>query len=285
MPSPLLSVLMPVHNAQSTLGQAISSCLNAMPESSELLIYFDGCTDGSLGEVDKFDDSRIRKFIFSQNLGVTQARRFLVAHARGEFVATFDADDICLPWRFSVALSQLSKRNLDFFFSNAIFLTTTRFFKYFAPQFRPNLKPDNFALALAINSPVVHSTLVARRESVVEVGSYLASRAEDYELYLRASLADKKMFRYWVPTVIYRKHPYQLSQQSVWDSGISTDPSVVKSYSALVAKLGIFLPDGTPFSGSHLTNVEIASDILRRAGKRMIHIRIETILRRMLGRV
>jgi glycosyltransferase involved in cell wall biosynthesis len=268
---------MPVRDAGSTLGQAIRSCLRAMPVESELLLYFDGCTDESLEIANKFDDSRIRKFVESESGGVTFGRKFLVEHAQGTYIATLDADDVCAPWRFSVALRQLSNRNLDFFFSNAIYIVSKKNFLYLAPQIRPNLDPQNFALALAINCPVVHSTMVARRSVVQEIGSYAAARAEDYELYLRASLAGKKMFRYWLPTVMYRKHDTQLSQQAVWDIGIANDPDVVKGYSRLISNLGISLPDGARFVGSHRSNSAVISEVLR--------MRFETFLRRLLGKI
>ena len=276
---------MPVRDADSTLGQAIRSCLRAMPAESELLVYFDGCSDRSEDIANEFEDPRIRKYVSHDSRGVTFARRFLVEHARGDYIATLDADDICAPWRFSVALRQMARRELDFFFSNAIYIVSKRNFKYLAPQIRPSLSPQNFGIALAINCPVVHSTMVAKRLVVQDLGSYTAARAEDYELYLRASLAGKKMFRYWIPTVMYRKHATQLSQQSSWDKGIGDDADVVQSYTKLISKLGILLPDGKEFIGSHRSNSAVISEVLRRASKAMLHVRFETYLRRLLGKI
>jgi glycosyltransferase involved in cell wall biosynthesis len=49
MPTPLLSVVMPVYNAELYVAEAVQSILEQTFQDFEFLIIDDGSTDGSLG--------------------------------------------------------------------------------------------------------------------------------------------------------------------------------------------------------------------------------------------
>lgn len=105
---PKLSVLMPAYNVQPFIGEAIESVLAQTFNDFELLILDDGSTDKTLEIVESYakTDSRIR-FFSSENQKVAKCLNALVAHARGDFVARMDADDICRPKRFERQLTTL----------------------------------------------------------------------------------------------------------------------------------------------------------------------------------
>jgi glycosyltransferase involved in cell wall biosynthesis len=90
---PTTSVLMPVYNAESHLAEAIESILAQTHTNFELLIVYDDCTDRSLEIVNSYSDSRIR-LIRSTQGSIVAAMNLGLDHARGEFVAMMDADDI-----------------------------------------------------------------------------------------------------------------------------------------------------------------------------------------------
>jgi teichuronic acid biosynthesis glycosyltransferase TuaG len=91
--NPLVSVIMPVYNAEEYVSDAIQSVINQNYENWELLIIDDGSTDNSLGVINKFKDSRIK--IFSQeNKGVSAARNVALEKMSGVYFCFLDADDV-----------------------------------------------------------------------------------------------------------------------------------------------------------------------------------------------
>src|SRR5262249_45977834 len=98
---PLISVCMPVHNAERFVGEAVESILGQTLRDFEFLIIDDGSTDGSTRILrdSAARDPRIRLTCRS-NRGLVATLNELVDQARGEFIARMDADDIALPDRF-----------------------------------------------------------------------------------------------------------------------------------------------------------------------------------------
>ena len=95
----LISIVMPVFNAQAYLEEALESVRRQTWTDWELLVVDDHSTDGSAGLVSEIcrKDARIR--LLSQMDGVkgaANARNFGTAHANGRYLAFMDADDI---WR------------------------------------------------------------------------------------------------------------------------------------------------------------------------------------------
>ena len=91
----MISVIIPLYNKEKTVANTIQTVLGQTFRDFEIVIVDDGSTDGSVGEVEKIDDPRIR-LIRQQNAGVSAARNKGVEEARGEYVAFLDADD---EWR------------------------------------------------------------------------------------------------------------------------------------------------------------------------------------------
>ena len=90
----LISVIVPVYNAATTLEKCINSILNQSFSDFELLLVDDGSTDSSGVICDNYygKDRRITVF-HKRNGGVSSARNLGLEHARGVWVAFVDADD------------------------------------------------------------------------------------------------------------------------------------------------------------------------------------------------
>src|SRR5271157_2692614 len=86
--SPLISVCMPVYNAERYVSEAIESVLSQTFKDFEFLILDDGSTDGSLAILKGFAerDPRIR-MTSRPNKGLAPTLNELMDQARGEFVA------------------------------------------------------------------------------------------------------------------------------------------------------------------------------------------------------
>lgn len=110
MDLPLLSIIIPVFNAEATIGRAIKSMLNQPSVNFELLLINDGSKDNSLEVMNQFAavDSRIRVFNI-ENSGVSQARNQGIQHSKGKFITFLDADDYYIENALAGVLSELDE--------------------------------------------------------------------------------------------------------------------------------------------------------------------------------
>ena len=97
------SILMPVHNHQNYVGQAIDSVLAQTFKDYELFAIDDGSSDLSAAVLASYG-TRI-KFLQQSNQGPEVARNKAAAQARGEYLVFFDSDDYLFPF----ALETLDK--------------------------------------------------------------------------------------------------------------------------------------------------------------------------------
>jgi glycosyltransferase involved in cell wall biosynthesis len=92
----LVSIIMPVYNAERFISDAINSVLEQTYPNWELLIINDGSVDGSEQIIKTFNDNRIRVFDQS-NQGVSAARNVGLKNMKGDYFCFLDADDVMSP--------------------------------------------------------------------------------------------------------------------------------------------------------------------------------------------
>lgn len=94
MPTPKISVIVPVYNAEKSLCRCIDSILTQTYQDFELLLINDGSKDSSGAICDSYaaQDSRIKVF-HKSNGGVSSARNLGIDNAQGEWLTFVDADD------------------------------------------------------------------------------------------------------------------------------------------------------------------------------------------------
>jgi glycosyltransferase involved in cell wall biosynthesis len=104
--APRVSVVMVFHDARRYLEEAVASIRAQTFPGWELVLVDDGSGDGSreIAESLALDDpGRIRlvEHPDRRNLGISASRNLGVSHARGEYLAFLDADDVYLPDRLA----------------------------------------------------------------------------------------------------------------------------------------------------------------------------------------
>lgn len=97
--SPLVSVIMPLHNAEPYIAETLASVLTQTYGNWELIVVDDCSTDASCSIVETAleRDERIRLLRNPGNMGVAKTRNRGVLEARGRYVAFLDADDAWMP--------------------------------------------------------------------------------------------------------------------------------------------------------------------------------------------
>lgn len=100
---PLISIIMPVHNAGQFLAPALNSIISQTYTNWELICIDDSSTDSSLSTIKEYQsfEKRIKILQNKKKSGIGYCLNKGLKKAKGEFIARMDADDISLPERFA----------------------------------------------------------------------------------------------------------------------------------------------------------------------------------------
>ncbi len=202
MNSPLVSVILPVHNGERLLAESIQSVLQQDYEPVELIVIDDGSTDGTAQIAAGFAD-QVRYF-YQPTSGAAAARNFGIRKAKGAFIAFIDADDI---WPDDKLRMQM--RCFEALPSVEIVQGLISRIKL------PDLVKGRITGA-DIDFPFLYTNLGAMlvRRSVFEKIGYLDERLrfnEDTDFWLRAREANIKIAVQRKVSLIYRIHGYNLT--------------------------------------------------------------------------
>jgi glycosyltransferase involved in cell wall biosynthesis len=92
---PLVSVVVPAHNAEPFIGELLLSLLTQSYPHFEVLVFDDGSTDATASIVSQYaSDRRIRLYGSKENIGVNKATSNLLSQIRGGYWAHPGADDV-----------------------------------------------------------------------------------------------------------------------------------------------------------------------------------------------
>ncbi len=91
--SKLVSILIPVYNAEAFVAETIQSALDQNWPVKEVIAVDDGSTDKSCEILKSFESAGV-KLIEQDNRGASAARNRALSEAQGEFIQYLDADDL-----------------------------------------------------------------------------------------------------------------------------------------------------------------------------------------------
>lgn len=110
MPSPIVSILMPVYNAEKYLRLAVDSLLAQTYSVFQLVCIDDGSSDSSLAILREYSSRDSRVIVHSRaNTGIVGALNDGLAICAGQFVLRMDADDVSHPGRLEILLNEMTK--------------------------------------------------------------------------------------------------------------------------------------------------------------------------------
>ena len=207
---PLISVCLPVYNAERYVAEAVESILVQTLGDFEFLIIDDGSTDGSRRILEGYAarDPRIR-LTSRANRGLVATLNELIDQARGEFLARMDADDLALPERF--------RRQVDYLRAHPECSVVGSRAQLIDPDGDPlcdwfTHQPHEVIDTLLrrgepVGSVLCHSSVLMRRDAVLAVGKYRDfTIGEELDLFLRLAESSRLAI---LPEVLlkYRHHP------------------------------------------------------------------------------
>lgn len=115
----LVSIIMPSYNASRFIAESIKSVLAQTYQNWELLITDDCSKDSSIEVVARIvgKDRCIKLFPLLQNVGAAAARNVAIEHAKGQYIAFLDSDDVWEPEKLEKHLTFMKQNKYAFTYS------------------------------------------------------------------------------------------------------------------------------------------------------------------------
>lgn len=213
-----VTVLIPARDAAQHLAATLHS-LDLCGGIGEVVVVDDGSTDGTWGMLEAWagrSHHPVRLARIPVSGGIVGALNRGLALAKFPFVARLDADDIVHPQRFVLQLAAMQRHRWDLcgtgvraFPTQAISGGLRRYVGWQNAQ----RTGGQMALSRFIESPLVHPSVMFRRDVVRAVGGYrMAGWSEDYDLWLRLWERGASVGK--VPQILtgWRDHPQRLTR-------------------------------------------------------------------------
>lgn len=110
----MISVVVPVYNAENNIENCIKSILKQTYQDYELILINDGSTDGSLKICQKYvqKDKRVR-IISQTNRGVSETRNVGIRNAKGEYIQFIDSDDEITADMLELMVAEMQNSDVD----------------------------------------------------------------------------------------------------------------------------------------------------------------------------
>ena len=215
--TPLISVILPVHNAGAYLADAIFSILNQNNVLLELIIVNDHSSDQAINQLPPAlsADPRV-KIVDAVKRGVVAAMKTGFEHAQGEYIARMDADDIALPDRLAKQYDYLQQHpdigiaggQVKIFSEHGV----AEGFSLYEKWLNQLCSPEDIERELFVESPIPNPTAFFRREVYEALGGYHDPEwAEDYDMWLRAHAMGIKMGKPESVLLHWRDHQQRLT--------------------------------------------------------------------------
>lgn len=215
---PLVSVVMPVHNAAATVARAVASIQGQTLTDWELLAVDDGSTDASQEILFALaaNDPRIRVLNIARS-GIVGALNAGLAAAASPLVARMDADDESHAARLAEQVNFL-KDNPDIGVAGCLVefggdRRASAGYALHVDWVNSLVTPEQIMLSRFVEAPFAHPSTMFRRALVEEHGGYREGDfPEDYELWLRWLDLDVRMAKVPLPLFTWHDPPGRLSR-------------------------------------------------------------------------
>ena len=150
----LLSIVVPVYNAEQYIAKISEQLLGMWDDRMELVFVDDGSTDNSLQLLRKRWGAIPQVTIVHQkNGGAPKARNHGLKLAQGEYVWFFDVDDLFEKDVISVVLNKIEESHCDLYIGNMKFVPLNAGARLILPLFHDEISKDVKSLFLWDTNP------------------------------------------------------------------------------------------------------------------------------------
>lgn len=191
--SPLVTVVVPSFNEAPDIVGASLQSLRAQTFSNFECIVVDESTRPELVAACEAACAEDKRFIYihpTERLGLSESLNLAISKARGQLIARFDSDDICMPNRLELQVAFLRAHPEISVVGGAMDIISTE--GRFIAHRRYSQTPNKIASAMQFTNAIAHPTVMFRKEVIDHYGGYNPSYryCEDLDLWLRWMNAD-----------------------------------------------------------------------------------------------
>jgi glycosyltransferase involved in cell wall biosynthesis len=245
--TPLVSAVIPSYNRVAFISDAIESALGQTHQNLEIIVVDDGSTDETDRVMERYASNlKVRYFKHPTNRGIPGARNTGIRHARGDYIAFLDSDDIWLPEKVELQLQVFSQdvtQEIGVVWSDIYVIDRSGSTR----ACRVNVPRELDVRQLFRRNFIIAGTAMIRRSCLDRVGlldEELRGGSDDYDFWLR--LAPHFKFRY-VPARLARVRLHGGNYSSVerqirenfviTDKAVAANPELATLRSAKLARL------------------------------------------------
>jgi lipopolysaccharide biosynthesis glycosyltransferase len=195
--SPLVSVIMAVHNEEQFLHDSVSSILAQTYANFEFIVVNDASTDRTRDILMGFaeEDNRLKILDNEEQLSLAASLNKAIGIAEGEYIARMDGDDISFPDRLQKQVDFLETHRHISVLGTKVAVIRALWWESKEYSY-PILENDRDIKINFLRRPgIIHPTVMMRASSLKEHGilyNPLFLRSQDYELWTRMA------FKHWL---------------------------------------------------------------------------------------
>ena len=194
---PLVSIIIPCHNAARWLRAALESALAQTWRELEVIVIDDGSSDDSALIARSFEPRGV--LVHTQpNRGASAARNHGLKMARGEFIQFLDADDLLTPDKIAAQVERLQRNGMNCVATCrwARFADDSSHPVFFESEVFQDLDPRDYLIMHTARQGTMHPAAWLMPRSVAErAGPWdeTLSLNDDGEYFARVALAARRL--------------------------------------------------------------------------------------------
>lgn len=258
----LVTVIMPVFNAERYLSLAIESVLNQTYKNFIFIIINDGSSDRSEEIILDYNDSRICYIKNERNIGIVGTLNKGLALAKTKYIARMDADDICEKERLEKQVLIMEEDDgLALLGTQAILIDEVG---AQVGQLNPPEDGRKIKTALLFSNVFIHSSVMIRNSVLKENNlkyDYTHKAVEDYGLWMKIGRD------YPVRIIPQKLMKYRINSEGIMANANKNQIDLVKNraviYKELFEQMSIKISDEILIEYSaFLNNVHMQMDLV-----------------------
>ena len=232
--SGLVSVIIPTYNSAEFIEPCLQTVFSQTYSFWEIIVVDDGSVDNTRQVLAPYIRDGKIKYLFQQNRGPAAARNLALRHARGEYIAFLDSDDLWTPEKLEKQVTVLQKNeDVGMVYSDSEWFgeewerqraVSRKLREYDLRKAEYFRRGDIYKVLLAHNF-IPTMTVLVRHSILKKIGPFLEqidgerfSFGEDFELWLRIARVCKVEFNLQ-KAVKRRVHPAQITAQKRYGYG------------------------------------------------------------------
>ena len=210
--NPLISILIPAHNAETWIADTIRSAVVQTWPRKEIIVVDDGSNDRTAELAGQFASKEVA-VVSKENQGAAAARNYVLEFCQGDYIQWLDADDILAPDKIErqlIALRETNSKRTLLSSAWATFSYRTKHARFVPTSLWQDLSPiEWFVKKMGENLYMQTATWLTSRELTHAAGpwdTHLLSD-DDVEYFCRVLLASERIRFVPDARVFYRITP------------------------------------------------------------------------------